>query len=33
MKSSLQDNDIEMRSTHNEGDFVVAERVFTLLEP
>ena len=26
MKSWLQDNDIEMHLTHNEGKFVVAER-------
>ena len=26
MKSWLQDNNIEIRSTHNEGKYVVAER-------
>ena len=32
MKSWLQDNDIEMSSTHNEGEFVVAERFIRALK-
>ena len=32
MKSWLQDNDIEMYSSPNEGKFVVAERFITFLK-
>ena len=32
MKSWLQDNDIEMHSTHNEGKSVVAVRFITTLK-
>ena len=32
MKSRLQDNDIEMYSTHNEGKSVVAERFIRTLK-
>ena len=32
VKSWLQDNDIEMYSTHNEGKYVVAERFIRTLE-
>ena len=32
MKSWLQDNDIEMYSTHNEGKSIVAERLIKTLK-
>ena len=32
MKTWLQDNDIKMYSTHNEGDSVVVERLITTLK-
>ena len=32
MKSSLQDNDVETYLTHNEGNFVVAERFIRILK-
>ena len=32
MKSWLQDNNIEMYSTHNEGKSVISERFFKILE-
>ena len=32
MKSWLQKNDIEMYSTHNEGKFIIAERLMTTLK-
>ena len=32
MKSSLQNNDIEMYSTHNEGKFVIVKRFITTLK-
>ena len=32
MKSCLQENDIEMYSTHNEGKSIVAERFIRILK-
>ena len=32
MKSWLQDNDIEMYSTHNDGKFVVTKRFIRILK-
>ena len=32
IKSLLQDNDVQMKSTHNKGKSVVAERLFVTLK-